>query len=144
MINQTSGGSSSELASAVTCDPWGNVFIAGNHDSDPLVFGNSILSADNNGYDFFTARLGAGVTAIDELNDNSFITIYPNPSSGVIHYNSTEDIISVTVSDLSGKKVFEEKNPNNNIDLNSLAAGTYVAKFFSKEKISLKLVLVGK
>jgi hypothetical protein len=45
------------------------------------------------------------VTAVDDEIDDG-VTVYPNPSAGIIYISSDEDIIAVGVWDLAGRKVY--------------------------------------
>jgi PKD repeat protein len=62
----------------------------------------------------------------------TILSVYPNPSNGVVHIRSTDqDIISVSVFDLIGKKVASldysnRSNKNATIVLDYLLSGTYL------------------
>lgn len=64
--------------------------------------------------------------------EKSEITIFPNPSSGIFNINfGDENISSVEVYDMQGRKVYEQKIAQKKevaIDLSSLVAGVYVIK----------------
>ena len=61
---------------------------------------------------------GAGISNINESNAPMF---YPNPTSGMIYLSEQSNI---TLIDLSGKLLLEEKNTTQ-LDLSSLPAGMY-------------------
>lgn len=67
------------------------------------------------------------------LGNNTFETssfaVYPNPSTGIFSFN-TEETISVTVTDLTGKTVHTAKGIENggSINLSGLSTGMYIAK----------------
>lgn len=55
--------------------------------------------------------------------------VYPNPTTGILNF-TTQEAVSVTVMDLTGKVVFTAKEVNNggSVNLSSLQSGMYVAK----------------
>lgn len=57
------------------------------------------------------------------------VGIYPNPSSGIFNF-SVGEMVSVSVSDITGKVVFTANNVNDggSINLSSLQKGMYIAK----------------
>ncbi len=63
----------------------------------------------------------------DESAILSTISIYPNPTSGVIKFNSPKNEIvkSIMVTDISGRIVYQENANLNSVDLNSLPNGVY-------------------
>ena len=67
-----------------------------------------------------------------EFNRNS-ISIFPNPSNGIITIN-TENTLSITVCDITGKVVFSKNNVTNNetINLSNLQTGVYLAKMITE------------
>jgi len=69
-----------------------------------------------------------GVLGTEEVEADTF-AVYPNPTTGVLNFN-TQEPVSVTVTDLSGKVVFTAKEINNggSVNLGSLQAGMYIAK----------------
>jgi len=80
-----------------------------------------------------------GQVGIEDYLLSSALTIYPNPSAGIIHVrldrggNTKTDI---RVLDISGRTVYSELNVNlnfaiHNLDLSELMAGTYVLEFSS-------------
>ena len=68
------------------------------------------------------------------LNDYSIenqVTLYPNPTSGLLNLNFREDTVlsSVIITNISGSKVLEIKEPVDNIDLSEYPSGVYFIKF---------------
>ncbi len=79
-----------------------------------------------------------------EENETKRLGVFPNPSNGIIQIN-TQDIVAVTIMDLTGKVVFTANNVNNQtaINLSGLQKGMYLAKITgtdmqTTEKIILK------
>lgn len=66
----------------------------------------------------------------ETLNSNA-LTIYPNPSNGILYIASEKlEVVSVEIYDLNGRIVFSDKNFNteNTIDIQHLQAGMYLVK----------------
>ena len=59
---------------------------------------------------------------VEALSEGS-ISIYPNPSSGIININTEEDVISVEVFDITGKRMAVYRSRT--IDLSNLPNGLY-------------------
>jgi hypothetical protein len=57
------------------------------------------------------------------------ITIYPNPASDMISFSSTMNIKTISVLDVTGKKVIEELNNQNQLYISSLNQGIYFIVF---------------
>jgi ELWxxDGT repeat protein len=64
---------------------------------------------------------------------NSKINIYPNPSSSIINIPSINNQIidKITITDLSGKKLKEQKGNISTINIDNLQNGTYILEAFS-------------
>ncbi|RYF37528.1 MAG: redoxin domain-containing protein, partial [Chitinophagaceae bacterium] len=65
--------------------------------------------------------------SVGELDNNSF-AIYPNPSNGIFNVRTTS-VAAITVSDLTGKTVYQGADINDGATLNltSLQTGMYIA-----------------
>jgi len=79
------------------------------------------------------------------LNDVAFknVSIYPNPSKGILHIN-TDKNIAVSITDILGKTVIASHNfsTNNTLDISNLNNGMYIVKVNDgKAKASLKIIL---
>ena len=83
-----------------------------------------------------------GILNTPDIEKPTF-AIYPNPSNGVIYF-STQETVSVTVIDLTGKVVHHTKNINNGdaINLSALEKGIYIAKVTgANSEINEKIIL---
>ncbi len=87
-----------------------------------IVTGSSVTS--RNSSDISSAPL-----SINELNINS-LSLYPNPTSlGYITLSSKNNAeMSISLFDLSGKKVLHEKISDNKLDVSGLYSGIYIMK----------------
>lgn len=69
-----------------------------------------------------------GVLGNEEVEATAF-SVFPNPTTGVLNF-VTNETVEVTVTDLTGKVVFNAKGINNGdaVNLGSLQSGMYIAK----------------
>jgi hypothetical protein len=60
--------------------------------------------------------------------------IYPNPANEIIAIKSNEILDRIEIIDVRGKMVFSKKTNEfeTNVNINSLSAGLYLIKIFSK------------
>jgi hypothetical protein len=65
----------------------------------------------------------------NEENKTNNITIYPNPTSGIVSISSSEAIANIDVNDVTGKMVYSQQNnnkqTNTSLDHSSLSNGIY-------------------
>lgn len=62
----------------------------------------------------------------------SFIKFYPNPSSGILHIQTTEKISGLAVFDAQGRLVYHETKPGAAIQISLIRSGIYMAKFYNE------------
>lgn len=103
------------------------------------------------GADISTQEISVVITGIEELNNNSHLTVYPNPAKDIMYvsYNSTSgNMISWKMIDVSGREVLSatENGPSQviskQISLNGLAKGAYTFVLTDGNNISQKSVIV--
>lgn len=88
-------------------------------------------------------------TNINEINSDKSLSIFPNPSNGNVKIQTKKDVqsISVTVTDITGKIIYNDKTivTNGFANLNiGVEAGTYfitVINILTNEKIIKKLII---
>lgn len=84
-------------------------------------------------------------TGTKELSVDA-ISFFPNPTSGMLHIQGL-DITSITLYDLSGKKLADFPGTVNQIDLGELAGGMYYLQVFRERgplQAALKVMVVEK
>lgn len=82
--------------------------------------------ADNN------AQLNLGVKPV-AANASSDLTVYPNPASGILYYNTTIKADHICIFDFAGRIVKTvEVNNNNNVPINELPSGCYNICFYGQ------------
>jgi starch-binding outer membrane protein, SusD/RagB family len=69
--------------------------------------------------------------SIDEAKRNNPIIAYPNPTTGLIKFKTSE-ILDIEVFDLSGKKLMDDRG--NQINIEKLSSATYFIKISNSER----------
>jgi len=116
----------------------------------PDTFRVTIIDAAGCRADFFIivqASFGLGI-GLDELNAN--IEMYPNPSSGMVHFEMNIGMntdMNWSVYDAIGRKVFDRADHVNgswsyDLDMGDMASGQYMIRFnIGDYVISRKLII---
>lgn len=79
-------------------------------------------------------------------NTLTTVTLFPNPSTGLLNINNVEAISTIEVYNVIGDKVYSSKldKGNNSIDLSNLANGSYFVKINSNNNVTTKKVVISK
>jgi hypothetical protein len=80
---------------------------------------------------------------VPQLELNNKITVFPNPTTAVIYFQTEINLTDekVSIFNLSGQLVSEKKiTPNNALDLSSLSTGIYLIQFTNKNINSFKII----
>ena len=87
-----------------------------------------------------------GTVGVKTNTANDAISIFPNPTSGILNINAVEANSSVEVFNVIGDKVYTNSlvKGNNTIDLSSLSNGAYFVKLSSNNQITTKKVVLSK
>ncbi|MBC7694290.1 MAG: T9SS type A sorting domain-containing protein [Burkholderiales bacterium] len=87
-----------------------------------------------------------GSAGVKTIAANDAITIFPNPTSGILNINAVEANSSVEVFNVIGDKVYTNvfTKGNNTVDLSRLADGAYFVKLNSNNQIITKKVVLSK
>lgn len=95
-------------------------------------------------------NLGASWTAInmdllsnDEFSSNSFIQIFPNPTSSSVTIKANESISKVQIFDIQGRNVksVDENSDTAAIEMDKFSNGVYLIKVFTANKFSLHKII---
>jgi uncharacterized repeat protein (TIGR03803 family) len=115
--------------------PRGSLLQVGNY-----LYGLTYDGGDNNKGTIFKYQYTT--SKVDKLS-NSYINIYPNPTTDFLILNSKNKIDKIEISDISSKLIFS-KNVNNNtlkIETSNLANGIYFIKtYVNNETFTNKIV----
>lgn len=80
------------------------------------------------GYELWAYSVGTGLQ--DDFNEPTF-TLFPNPAKQTLNLGSSKSISSVTISDISGRTVYQSLyNPINDVtvDVQGLSTGMYIVR----------------
>ncbi|NTW34098.1 MAG: T9SS type A sorting domain-containing protein, partial [Bacteroidetes bacterium] len=126
------------LSGFVTGDDVGFSFVAEFSQAEvgtniPVNIISAVLTgADKDNYTLLMGNLPATVasittiTNIDEIYQNS-ISVYPNPFTDYIYFNTTYNVSNITLANIIGEKVFEKNVcSKEKIDANALPSGVYI------------------
>ena len=96
---------------------------------------------------FELAFVTADLTIIIDIQNNSEISVYPNPSKGILNIvNENNEIYSIKVFDLIGKIIYYndkmESTYKTTIDLSELKAGMYFIEIKSGNSVFTKKIIV--
>jgi hypothetical protein len=65
-------------------------------------------------------------TGMEDLSPSTQVLVYPNPSNGTIWFESKQDIVTYSITDLSGREhKLGSAVPHQSIDISALANGMY-------------------
>ena len=92
---------------------------------------NGNLGNGNTGTGYYTPIIiNCGALSVEEgvLVDSK---IYPNPTNGVVHFETTSHrLLNITVYDIFGKQIAQLQDANT-ADISNLSSGMYVVKLFN-------------
>ena len=88
----------------------------------------------------------AGPVGIKTNSAAEAISIFPNPTSGVLNINAVEFASTMEVYNVIGEKVYSANlvKGNNNVDLSGLSNGAYFVKMNSNNQVITKKVVLSK
>ncbi len=94
--------------------------------------------------DVYTNTVDAVYTAVDEL-DASAISVYPNPSNGIVMVQSERIMNTIQLIDLNGRIVLTESNVSagkKQLNLQALSSGVYQLRVLTEEEIFTKKIVI--
>jgi hypothetical protein len=89
-------------------------------------------------------------TGINEnIANESYVAIYPNPSNGIVNITSNLSITKITIADALGKEVefikpSDLKNENAELNLKHLNNGIYFITVFGDEGVQIQKIIIDK
>jgi hypothetical protein len=116
----------------LTCDSFGNIYVAGHHLST-LAFGSTSLTSAGD-KDIYIAKLDATIVGSEKMNRFEGFSIYPNPSNGI--FKISKNVKTIEVFNLMGELILSQGNINE-INLNAFPSGMYVARVNGENLVRL-------
>ena len=71
--------------------------------------------------------------SINSISEEKQISIYPNPTDGIVHINGFDTMYSLRVLNIMGQEIEYHKNHPGEIDLRNYQNGTYIIEISSNE-----------
>ena len=87
-----------------------------------------------------------GTTGVSNLENDSFLSIFPNPTTGILHLQGdilTNEKTQITLFNLQGSVLFLAKNVSE-IDLSDYANGTYFLRATSGRNVFMRKIILEK
>ncbi len=112
-----------------------------NNDGQPEI----ITGCFAGGLSFYSKSLPGCVTGIEEINEASPVTIYPNPAiDKIVIENKTKGAMSMEVYDMPGKLIMEQSITDNkkSITISSLKNGVYIVRITTGLKSYIQKIVV--
>ncbi|MFV0305980.1 MAG: Omp28-related outer membrane protein [Moheibacter sp.] len=90
-----------------------------------------------------SASFQVGTLGVDDL-DASMVSIYPNPSNGIINITTKSVNSSIEVFDVTGRKVYSTASDStlSTIDLSTYGKGVFVIKVSDGKQVETKKVII--
>jgi hypothetical protein len=108
--------------------------------------GDATTASINVRYDDIKIEKVTITTGIKTIAANDAISIFPNPTTGILNITSVEANSSIEIINIIGEKVYTNTlvKGNNVVDLSSLANGSYFLKLNSNNTTTTKKVVLAK
>lgn len=88
------------------------------------------------------STLKLGSTAIYE-NELSSVNIYPNPSTGQVHFVGADVNTQITITNAQGQMIYKGNiSANTSLDLSSYAKGVYMIKLFNDDSMRIQKIIL--
>ena len=87
-----------------------------------------------------------GTTGVSNLENDSFLSIFPNPTTGILHLQGdilTNEKTQITLFNLQGSVLFSAKNISE-IDLSDYANGAYFLRATSGGNVFMRKIILEK
>jgi PKD repeat protein len=112
----------------------------------PGTYNVSLTATNAGGNDSYTRSSYITVNDCSSVDDNisSKVSVFPNPTDGILNINLPENKASVKISNVIGKEIksFKLTSNENQIDLSSLTPGMYFIEIqLSDSKITSKITI---
>lgn len=106
--------------------------------------GNVLIESDGDYGGGFTKAFSKGALGTNEV-ELAVVSVYPNPTTGIVNISSEKNIDNVYVYDISGKllRTFNKLSTDKTVlDLSAFTSGTYILKVETGKKIITRKVII--
>ncbi|MEN9002504.1 MAG: CocE/NonD family hydrolase [Flavobacteriales bacterium] len=79
-------------------------------------------------------------TSLAERKKSFKVSVFPNPSNGIINIETQEELISISLFSVSGKELINT-GVTNKINVSNLASGVYILRFVSQNGVVEKKIV---
>ncbi|MCT4664813.1 MAG: T9SS type A sorting domain-containing protein [Flavobacteriales bacterium] len=146
--SKSEGGSGKDAGGNIHLDSMGNIIVFGSVGSNPCVFGD-IETSFSLGAKMFFAKLKKIPLSVPILENNINLSIYPNPTEGLLYLSfMEEDSYDVSVFNSLGEELIRKRFQGNDLqlDLSTLNAGSYfvVVKNSQNIQASQQVIITSK
>lgn len=139
-ISGVSGGTFSSTAGLVIDSSTGVI------DTSASSEGNYVVTYEA-GCGYYSSTQNVEITnstlSTESFNDNTF-KLFPNPTTGMLNFESNTDVSYVKVHSIIGQEIksFEINTNKSTIDLSSLGNGSYLISFFVNDKLAKSKLII--
>ena len=99
--------------------------------------------------DYTKCTSTSAITTISSLATNDFeslnnaVTVYPNPTSGIVTISSSENAIinKIEIVDVLGKTVSVKTENTSQVNISEFSKGIYILKIYSAENVFVKKII---
>lgn len=134
-----------EYANAISADASGNLWVAGSFIDTNFSIGiHSLVNTQPSYSDVFIIKMNNLATRTDDVVTKDQISVYPNPSTGIINISSKNNIDKIIVTDVVGKSVYSSTPKTANALVSITTPGMYFVTVVSGEQRMTKKILIEK
>jgi hypothetical protein len=81
-------------------------------------------------------------TSVADANQTAKVSVYPNPTSDVIHLSTTEGIESISITNLAGSVVWNGATSAFPLNVSTFAKGVYLVNILSADGVKTEKVII--
>jgi hypothetical protein len=134
----SAGGTDIESGNGISVFANDDAYVTGVFNSSSVNFGGTSV-VNSGGSDMFLARYGILFVGINEVANETAVTLYPNPATKEISIGSTGKVESMEIFGISGNKIISQNYPSIKrtltLDVSGLLPGIYFLKLKEAESV---------
>jgi hypothetical protein len=90
------------------------------------------ITSNQGSYDSWVVKLAPESLSTNDSNLQNSALIYPNPTKNFINITTELNIQSISISELTGKQIYNTNTDTKNIDISTLQNGIYLLKILTQ------------